>query len=263
MCVSPWSPRKTRAMKPPPKHQRSPSYSSGWLSPSRPEWLQVAFLKSLSGRHRCPGDSIWPTELCFKTPQSQHFWGTDELMLGPSVQLQAQGQASPEEDLALQSGSKRWPNFLYCPGTRASVPYEKFYRHWLSLHHMAFVPMEEENGRVSSDMSNISRIRTNSSCINSSSNTIPSIIHMARHFLPSWVILIFSWGNWSLEWMLRVTQGIPNIVRIRAQFWPDSSTCSSQQHHTAGKGYGWAPLHSRPTEQPPTFPPSSSERKCV
>lgn len=62
---------------------------------------------------------------------------------------------------------------------------------------MAFVPMEEENGRVGSDMSSISR-RTNSSCSNSSSNTIPSIIHRARHFLSYWVILILQLGHLKL-----------------------------------------------------------------
>lgn len=48
---------------------------------------------------------------------------------------------------------------------------------------------------VSSDMSSISRRRANRSCINSSGNTIPSIIHKARHFLPSWVILISQLGQ--------------------------------------------------------------------
>lgn len=67
----------------------------------------MTFFKSLSGRSRRPGDSIWLTELYFKTPESQNFEAVkDELMLGHSVQLQSQGQASPEEDLALQSGSK-------------------------------------------------------------------------------------------------------------------------------------------------------------
>lgn len=63
---------------------------------------------------------------------------------------------------------------------------------------MVFVPMDEKNSRVSSYMSSISRRRTNSRCINSSSNTIPRIIHKARHFWPSWIILILQLGQLKL-----------------------------------------------------------------
>lgn len=77
----------------PSEHQRSPNYSSRWLSPSRPTWLNKVFSKSLAGRHRSPGDSIWLTELCFQTPQSQNCETVmAEFKLGPSVQLQSQGE---------------------------------------------------------------------------------------------------------------------------------------------------------------------------
>lgn len=52
----------------------------------------MAFLKSLAGRHRCCGNSIWLTELYFKTPQSQNFEAVGaELTLRSSIQLQLQG----------------------------------------------------------------------------------------------------------------------------------------------------------------------------
>lgn len=196
MWVSHWSPWKTRAMKPPPKPQRSPNYSKDDSLLPVLNGLRWPFVKAYLGDTDTLGIASGPLSYISK-PQITEFWGRDDLMLGPSVQLRAQGQASPEEDLALPSGSKRWPNFLYCPSPKASVPYEKFYRHWLGLLHMAFVPMGEENGRVSSDMSSISR-RTNSSCSNRSSNAIPSIIHRARHFLPHGVILILQLGQLKL-----------------------------------------------------------------
>lgn len=56
---------------------------------------------------------------------------------------------------------------------------------------MAFAPLAEENWRVSRNTGSISTRRTNSSWSNSSSNTIPSIIHsIVPGILPQRVILL-------------------------------------------------------------------------